>query len=65
MRGEATLESFDQDRAERLLRRYLGEDKSEWDDGFIGLDGENYRIIRLEPETVIARGGTHDTGLEQ
>ena len=65
MRGEATLESFDQDRAERLLRRYLGDDKTEWDDGFIGLGGENYCLIRLEPETVVARGGKHDTGLGQ
>lgn len=65
MRGEATLEPFNPDRAERLLRRYLGEDKSDWDDGFIGLEKENYRLIRFEPTTVIARGGTHDTGLGQ
>ena len=65
MRGEATLEPFDRDRAERLLRRYLGDDKGEWDDGFVGLDGDNYRLIRVEPETVVARGGTHDTGLGQ
>jgi hypothetical protein len=65
MRGEATLEPFDHDRAERLLGRYLGDDKSDWNDGFISLDGENYRLIRLEPETVVARGGTHDTGLER
>jgi hypothetical protein len=63
MRGEATLEAFNQDRAERLLRRYLGNDKSEWDRGFVGLDKENYRLIRFEPETVVARGGTHKTGL--
>jgi hypothetical protein len=63
MRGDATLEPWDPDRADRLLTKYLGDNERDWDDGFRGLDGENYRLIRFDPETVVARGGTHETGL--
>lgn len=54
-RGSATLEPFDDERTERLLRRYLGDDKSEWDEMFIDLNEEKYRLIHFEPETVVAR----------
>lgn len=55
MRGRATLESYDESRAERLLMKYLGEDKNEWPEIFVGFDTDNYRLIQFEPETVVAR----------
>lgn len=55
MRGEATLEPLDDDRVERLLTRYLGEDTSEWDDAFHDLSPDRWQFIRFTPETVVAR----------
>lgn len=55
MRGDATLEPYDAGRAERLFEKYLGETRSEWPEMFVGLDTEAYRLIRFEPETVVAR----------
>ena len=65
MRGRASLEPWDDAVADRLLRRYLGPDRSAWDEGFRGLDGDGYRLLRFDPATVVARGGTHDTGLRR
>lgn len=55
MRGNAMLEPYDRERANRLLQKYLGTDQDEWPDMFIGLDPDNYRLIKFEPETVVAR----------
>jgi hypothetical protein len=55
MRGHATLESYDESRAERLFRKYLGEDTDEWPEMFVEFDIDDYRLIQFEPETVVAR----------
>ena len=55
MRGEASLVPYDPDRAGRLLAKYLGPDREQWPDRFSGLDAEGYRLIRVEPATVVAR----------
>lgn len=63
MRGRAELRPFDPERAERLLAEYLGDDREEWDDMFRDLPPADYRMLRFDPETVVVRGGTYDTGL--
>ena len=55
MRGEATLLPYDHSRADRLFEKYLGDDREAWPETFRGLDVENYRLIRFDPETVVAR----------
>jgi hypothetical protein len=55
MRGEATLEPYDRRRAGRLFEKYLGDDREAWPETFRGLDAESYRLIRFDPETVVAR----------
>lgn len=57
-RGRATLESWDTDRAKRLLARYLGEDETRWHrERFLeGLDDPRTQLfVKFEPETVIVR----------
>lgn len=58
MRGRATVEPHDPARAERLLSRYLGPNKEEWDEPFFGDPyewGDEMVMIRFDPETVVAR----------
>jgi nitroimidazol reductase NimA-like FMN-containing flavoprotein (pyridoxamine 5'-phosphate oxidase superfamily) len=55
MRGRANLEPYDAGRADRLLSKYLGNDQEEWPGRFVGLPAEDYRLIRFDPETVVAR----------
>lgn len=55
MRGDATLEPYSEERADRLFQKYLGENKSDWPEMFIDFDTDNYRLIEFEPETVVAR----------
>ncbi|ELZ08293.1 pyridoxamine 5'-phosphate oxidase-related FMN- binding protein [Halovivax asiaticus JCM 14624] len=55
MRGRSTIEPLDDARATRLLRRYLGPNREEWDDRFASLDPERWGLIRFEPESVVAR----------
>ncbi|ELY89237.1 pyridoxamine 5'-phosphate oxidase family protein [Natrinema altunense] len=55
MRGTASLESYDQERAGRLLEKYLGSDENEWPKRFVGLDPTDYRLIKFEPDTIVAR----------
>lgn len=58
MRGRATVEPHDPARAERLLSRYLGPDRDEWDEPFFGDPyewGDEMVMIRFDPETVVAR----------
>jgi nitroimidazol reductase NimA-like FMN-containing flavoprotein (pyridoxamine 5'-phosphate oxidase superfamily) len=55
MRGHATLEPYDESHAERLFRKYLGEETDEWPEMFVEFDTADYRLIQFEPETVVAR----------
>jgi len=55
MRGRSSLEPYDEARAERLLASYLGDDRAEWPEAFVDLDPGGYRLLRFEPETVLAR----------
>ncbi|MFB6104532.1 MAG: pyridoxamine 5'-phosphate oxidase family protein [Halobacteriaceae archaeon] len=55
MRGTASVEALDPDRVDRLLGRYLGPETTDWDPRFAGLDSDRWRLIRFEPETVVAR----------
>lgn len=56
MRGHASVEEFEPDRARRLFRRYLGPEQR-WDGRFHGVfdRADRYRLVRFEPETVVAR----------
>lgn len=58
MRGTATVEPHDPERAIRLLKPYLGPDPREWDqDRFPDPHEWDDRMVllRFEPETVVAR----------
>ncbi|RKD98116.1 pyridoxamine 5'-phosphate oxidase family protein [Halopiger aswanensis] len=55
MRGRAAVEPYDPDRAQRLLTKYLGNEVEDWPDGFVDLRPDDYRLIRFDPETVVAR----------
>jgi Pyridoxamine 5'-phosphate oxidase len=59
MRGHATIEPFDVQRARRLLRRYLGDDEPAWDPRFrktlTNPADEDNVLVRLKPETLVAR----------
>jgi hypothetical protein len=59
MRGRATVEPFDPNRARRLLTRYLGADERTWDQRFSTTvtepDYEHAVLLQFVPETVIAR----------
>lgn len=55
IRGEASLEPYDPDRAGRLLATYLGPDRQQWPDRFAGLDADGYRLLEVEPVTAVAR----------
>ncbi|MFC6905455.1 pyridoxamine 5'-phosphate oxidase family protein [Halalkalicoccus tibetensis] len=61
MRGQAVLKPYDEDRAERLFQKYLGEEKSEWPEMFVEFDTDDYRLIKFEPETVVARDQSYPT----
>ncbi|MFB6207641.1 MAG: pyridoxamine 5'-phosphate oxidase family protein [Haloglomus sp.] len=63
LRGTASLAPWDDARADRLLRRYLGDERSAWDEAFRGLDGEDYGFIRMDPDTAVARGYSYATRL--
>ncbi len=55
MRGRSTIEPFDEGRAHRLLERYLGPEREQWDPRFTALDPDRWRFVRFEPDTVVAR----------
>ncbi|HEV3479271.1 MAG TPA: pyridoxamine 5'-phosphate oxidase family protein [Gaiellaceae bacterium] len=61
MRGRATLEPFDPQRAMRLLARYLSKRSELWDDRFRATlaDPDNL-FVRFVPETVVARDQSYD-----
>ena len=55
-RGRARLEPQDGERMMRLLKRYLGEELSQWDARFREiLDDADYIFVRFEPETAVVR----------
>lgn len=55
MRGVPTVEPLDEERLQRQLSRYLGDDPDEWDERFRELDPARWRYVRIEPETVVMR----------
>jgi Pyridoxamine 5'-phosphate oxidase len=61
IRGRATVEPFDPARATRLLVRYLGDEKSAWDERFRATlrDADNV-LVRVEPATVVARDVSYE-----
>jgi len=65
MRGRAEIVPLDQARVDRLLRRYLGDEKEEWDPDFIDLDPEKWQFIRFSPETVVARDQSFTPSLDR
>ena len=56
MRGRASVEPFDPERATAVFSRYMGP-RERWDDRFLGVfdTQERYRLVRFDPETVVAR----------
>jgi hypothetical protein len=58
IRGTGTVEPFDRDLAERLLARYLGPDRTDWDprfSGYVADPTDTALLVRIEPESVVAR----------
>ncbi len=59
-RGNATVESWEPERARRLLRRYLGDDEAHWDSRFRAtVNNASNRWIRFVPETAVIRDQTY------
>jgi nitroimidazol reductase NimA-like FMN-containing flavoprotein (pyridoxamine 5'-phosphate oxidase superfamily) len=66
MRGTASVEPHDPSLAERLLTEYLGPEKGSWDPDRFGDPrewGEKMVMLRVVPETVVARDQSYDPGL--
>ena len=57
MRGRATVEPFDPERAKRLLSRYLDGPTDAWDPMFAKVlaNPDDHVFVRFDPETVVAR----------
>lgn len=59
--GDAEVVPFDADRARRKLRRYLGDDPTQWDQDRFGISAtgmvgsEQTAFIRLAPTRIVAR----------
>lgn len=64
MRGQADVVPLEENRAYSLLRRYLGDNRDEWDPRFASLDPERWGFLRFEPETVVARDQSFSPSLE-
>lgn len=63
IRGRASVEPFDPGRATRLLVRYLGEERSGWDERFRATLGDPDNVlVRVEPESVVARDVSYEPG---
>ena len=64
-RGRATVESFDKQRARRLLVRYLGNREENWDPRFREtLVNPTNILVKFVPETAVARDVSYQPGLE-
>jgi Pyridoxamine 5'-phosphate oxidase len=63
LRGAATVEPFERERARRLLARYLGDDEAGWDERFRQTlcDADNV-LIRFVPATAVARDVSYGVG---
>ncbi|CAM3860932.1 pyridoxamine 5'-phosphate oxidase family protein [Vibrio aquimaris] len=56
LRGIANVHEFDSSRAERLLNKYLGNDKSKWNARFIDFQSNSENVfVCFEPEKVVLR----------
>jgi nitroimidazol reductase NimA-like FMN-containing flavoprotein (pyridoxamine 5'-phosphate oxidase superfamily) len=59
LRGRASIEAFDAQRAGRLLARYLGPNEPGWDARFLATledpDAKQAVLVRFTPETIVAR----------
>jgi hypothetical protein len=57
VRGSGRVCPFDEQRARRLLRRYLGPDETAWDANRFGppVGGPQSVLVRLTPDTVVSR----------
>jgi hypothetical protein len=56
MRGRAVIVGLDNDRLYRLLRRYLGDDRSRWNHSFVETVINNLDLmVRFTPESAIMR----------
>ncbi len=56
LRGRATVEPFDPERARRLLRRYLGADERRWPTRFVQVfDNPDSLLVRFDPEIAVIR----------
>jgi hypothetical protein len=61
MRGKASIQPFDQERARKLLKRYLGEYEPAWDKRFQRtLEEQTGLLVRFEPETVVVRDVSYE-----
>ncbi|WP_368504892.1 pyridoxamine 5'-phosphate oxidase family protein [Alkalihalophilus sp. As8PL] len=58
-RGKASVEPFDGERAERLLRRYLGPNQDKWDPRFKTFN-EHTILVRVKPETLVVRDQSYN-----
>lgn len=62
LRGTARVTAFDQGRARRLLRKYLGADEDRWDhERFVQplRDPDNI-LVRFAPDTIVVRDQSYD-----
>lgn len=65
VRGEARVCPFDEQRARRLLRRYLGAEEAAWDSSRFGppVGGPDSVLVRVTPQTVVSRDQSYPTAL--
>lgn len=64
MRGHATLKTF-AERANTLLRHYLGHNESTWDTRFrAALIDTDSVLVKFEPQTVVVRDVSYVKGLD-
>lgn len=48
-----------------MLEPYLGVNREAWDPMFRDLDSEEYRLLRVEPETVVARDQSYQPSVTE
>jgi len=62
LRGSARVTAFDEARARRLLRKYLGADENGWDhERFVQpLRDRDNILVRFAPDTIVAREQSYD-----
>jgi hypothetical protein len=66
MRGRATVEPWDPERAQGILSKYLGPRVEVWDERFQNTlrDPTDQVLVRFEPETVVARDQSYERPLQ-